>query len=267
MGITRSKHKDLAEPSLYEEKQKEAAKHEGRHLPTEPTPAWVDPKTGARTTGTPALSDASTTGTPALSNAFIIFVLGGPGSGKGTQCDMIVKEYGFKHLSAGDLLREEVKKGTELGKELEGIMKEGKLVPTDVTVKLLREAMEKSTADTFLIDGFPREIQQAKFFKREVKPPQLVIYYDCPEDVMKERLLKRAQTSGRADDNEDTITKRFKTFLECTMPVVEDYEQKGLLVRISAVPPPEEVFKETERAIEKGCNHRTSVHEQEALAA
>ncbi|CAL8469532.1 g9073 [Coccomyxa elongata] len=256
MGICRSKHKDFAEPSLYEEKQREAAKHEGRHLPPEPTPAWVDPGTVSRTTGSPALADAC-----------IVFVLGGPGSGKGTQCDMIVKKYGFVHLSAGDLLREEVKKGTELGKEIEGIMKEGKLVPTDITVKLLREAMEKSTADTFLIDGFPREIHQAQVFERKVKPPQLVIYYDCPEDVMKERLLKRAQTSGRADDNEETITKRFKTFLECTIPVVEYYERKGLLVKISAVPPPEEVFKETEKAIQRGCSHRTNVHEQEALAA
>ncbi len=75
----------------------------------------------------------------------------------------------------------QVKKGTELGKEIEGIMKEGKLVPTDITVKLLREAMQKSTADMFLIDGFPREIHQAHAFEREVKPPQLVIYYDCPK--------------------------------------------------------------------------------------
>lgn len=75
----------------------------------------------------------------------------------------------------------QVKKGTELGKEIEGIMKEGKLVPTDITVKLLQEAMEKSTADTFFIDGFPREIHQAQIFEREVKSPQLVIYYDCPE--------------------------------------------------------------------------------------
>lgn len=75
----------------------------------------------------------------------------------------------------------QVKKGTDLGKEIEGIMKEGNLVPTPITVKLLREAMEKSSSDTFLIDGFPREIKQAENFEREVKPPQLVIFYDSPE--------------------------------------------------------------------------------------
>lgn len=76
-----------------------------------------------------------------------------------------------------------MKKGTDLGKEIEGIMKEGNLVPTPITVKLLREAMEKSSSDTFLIDGFPREIHQAEVFEQEVKPPQLVIFYDCPEVI------------------------------------------------------------------------------------
>ncbi|CAL5229717.1 g13093 [Coccomyxa viridis] len=185
-----------------------------------------------------------------LSKAIIIFVLGGPGSGKGTQCELIVKKYGYKHLSAGDLLREEVKKRTPLGKEMEGLMKEGKLVPTEVTVRLLRQAMQSSSNHKFLIDGFPRALDQAETFEQEVKPPELVLFFDCPEEEMKKRLLKRGESSGRSDDNEETIVKRFRTFLDCSMPVVEYYERKRKLAKISAVPPPDEVFVEVEKAMD-----------------
>lgn len=96
----------------------------------------------------------------------IIFVLGGPGSGKGTQCERIVRDFGMLHLSSGDLLREEVKKGTEIGRTCEQLMKEGKLVPVEVTLKLIKQAMEggKKTAPGFLIDGFPRAVDQAELF-------------------------------------------------------------------------------------------------------
>ncbi|CAG0920984.1 unnamed protein product [Notodromas monacha] len=93
----------------------------------------------------------------------------GPGSGKGTQCEKLKEKYGFVHLSTGDLLREEVSGGSELGKRLEEIMKEGQLVPIDTVMTLLRNAMEKHPkANGFLIDGYPREVDQAKEFEKQV---------------------------------------------------------------------------------------------------
>ncbi|KAK9824973.1 hypothetical protein WJX81_001475 [Elliptochloris bilobata] len=144
-------------------------------------------------------------------------------SGKGTQCAKIVDKYGYVHLSAGDLLREEVKSGSALGRDLEAAMKEGKLVPTGVT---------------------------AEVFENEVLQPQLVLFFDCPEDEMVARLLERGKTSGRSDDNEDTIRKRFETFHKASMPVVERYEAKQQCVRVSAVPPPDAVFAEVCKAMD-----------------
>ena len=96
--------------------------------------------------------------------------LGGPGSGKGTQCERIVRDFGFLHLSAGDLLRDEVKKGTEVGKDCEKLMKEGLLVPVEVTLELLKKAMKqgKKKAKGYLIDGFPRAVDQAQAFEKKV---------------------------------------------------------------------------------------------------
>ncbi|KAG0579308.1 hypothetical protein KC19_4G089500 [Ceratodon purpureus] len=183
----------------------------------------------------------------------IIFVLGGPGSGKGTQCDRIVRDFGYLHLSAGDLLRDEVKYGTEIGQECEQLMKDGKLVPVEVTLKLIKKAMKENRNSTtgFLIDGFPRAVDQAEVFEKKVGRPKLVVFLDCPREEMEKRLLKRGETSGRSDDNMDTILKRFDTFLLESMPVVKYYDnlQPGLVIKVSSVPPPDDVYKEIYCAI------------------
>ena len=94
---------------------------------------------------------------------------GGPGSGKGTQCSRLVKEFGFKHISLGDILREEVKQGTPIGKECSKIMKEGKLVPVNLTMELMKKAMKNSEGTTgYLLDGFPRATSQARAFQKQV---------------------------------------------------------------------------------------------------
>lgn len=159
----------------------------------------------------------------------IVFVLGGPGSGKGTQCARISKEYNYTHLSAGDLLRAEVSTGSELGIKLDELMKEGKIVSTEITLGLLRAAMLKAPADTkgFLIDGFPRELRQARLFEATICPCERVLVFDCPEDIMVERLLERGKTSGRSDDNGETIRKRFKTFQETSLPVITEFKASG----------------------------------------
>ncbi|KAI8610605.1 adenylate kinase-domain-containing protein, partial [Chytriomyces sp. MP71] len=176
----------------------------------------------------------------------IVFVLGGPGCGKGTQCLRISQEFKYIHLSAGDLLRAEVARNSPRAKELEIIMKDGKIVPMEVTLNLLKEGMEKSgEANGFLIDGFPRQLDQAIAFENTIGPCKFVLMFDAPENILETRLLKRGETSGRADDNIQTIKKRFKTFLETSVPVITHYENLGRCVKISSIPHPDEVYQST----------------------
>ncbi|XP_060602072.1 uncharacterized protein LOC132755252 isoform X8 [Ruditapes philippinarum] len=184
----------------------------------------------------------------ALKDVRVVFVIGGPGSGKGTQCERIVEKYGFTHLSSGDLLRAEVASGSARGKELTAIMEKGELVPLDTVLQLLKEAMlaKASTSKGFLIDGYPREMEQGTRFEKEVAPCQFALYFEVSDETMTKRLLGRAETSGRVDDNEETIKKRLKTFHDITTPVVDYYEKEGKLKKVVAESGPDEVFKEVE---------------------
>lgn len=179
--------------------------------------------------------------------------MGGPGSGKGTQCDKIVATYGFTHLSTGDLLRDEVSSGSERGKNLTEIMKRGELVPLDTVLTLLKEAMLKkaSTSKGFLIDGYPRELDQGKKFEADVAPVSCVLYFEVSDATMKSRLLKRAETSGRADDNEETIVKRLKTFHDVTTPVVDYYGAQSKVCTIHAEGTVDEIFANVKAYLDK----------------
>lgn len=192
------------------------------------------------------------------SNVAVIFVLGGPGAGKGTQCANLVRDYHFTHLSAGDLLRaEQDRPGSEFGALIKDCIKNGSIVPMEVTVQLLENAMTETLEKTnskkgkFLIDGFPRKMDQALKFEDSVCPARFVLFFDVPEVVMQKRLLKRGETSGRADDNEESIKKRFRTFVETSMPVVEYYEKQGRVVKVKAVEGPDEVYALTRGKIEE----------------
>ncbi|KAF0893248.1 hypothetical protein E2562_023500 [Oryza meyeriana var. granulata] len=172
---------------------------------------------------------------------FIAFVLGGPGSGKGTQCTRIASDFGFAHLSAGDLLRNEIASGSEKGELILDIIKEGRIVPSEITVELIRKAMESTDAKRVLIDGFPRcEENRIAFERITGTEPDLVIFFDCPEDEMVKRLLGRNQ--GRVDDNIETIKKRLKVFENLNIPVVDYYSSRGKVHKISATGTEEEIF-------------------------
>ncbi|KAJ6328240.1 hypothetical protein OIU76_006130 [Salix suchowensis] len=172
----------------------------------------------------------------------VVFVLGGPGSGKGTQCANIVKHFGYTHLSAGDLLRAEMKSGSENGTMIQDMIKEGKIVPSEVTIKLLQKAMQDSGNDKFLIDGFPRNEENRAAFEAVTKiEPAFVLFFDCSEEEMEKRILSRNQ--GREDDNIETIRKRFKVFLESSLPVVKYYESKGKVQKVDATKSVDEVFE------------------------
>ncbi|XP_042414161.1 UMP-CMP kinase 3-like isoform X2 [Zingiber officinale] len=173
----------------------------------------------------------------------VVFVLGGPGSGKGTQCSKIVENFGFTHLSAGDLLRAEIKSGSENGTMISNMIKEGKIVPSEVTVELLKKAILESGNNKFLIDGFPRNEENRATFENVTKlEPEFILFFDCSEEEMEQRLLGRNQ--GRDDDNIETIRKRFRVFIESSLPVIEYYDQKGKVRKIDAMKPIDDIFED-----------------------
>ncbi|KAL2199302.1 adenylate kinase-domain-containing protein [Corynascus similis CBS 632.67] len=201
--------------------------------------------------------------TPAFSPAevTVLFVLGGPGAGKGTQCSRLVRDYRFKHLSAGDLLRaEQDRPGSQYGQLIRDCIKNGEIVPMEVTVALLENAMREAIASTgvskFLIDGFPRKMDQALKFEEIVCPARLVLFYDCPEAEMERRLLERGKTSGRADDNAESIRKRFRTFVETSMPVVDAYDREGRVVKVDATATPDQVYAATVDKLKKALGDK-----------
>ncbi|KAI3872239.1 hypothetical protein MKW98_011731 [Papaver atlanticum] len=174
---------------------------------------------------------------------FISFVLGGPGSGKGTQCAKIAHTFGFTHLSAGDLLRTEISSNSEKGAVILETIKQGKIVPSEVTVDLIRRAIESSKNHKFLIDGFPRsEENRIAFEKIMGAEPNFVLYFDCPEEEMVKRVLCRNE--GRVDDNIDTLKKRLKIYESLNLPVINYYLAKGKVHKINAVGPEEEIFEQ-----------------------
>ncbi|XP_058122066.1 adenylate kinase isoenzyme 1 [Anopheles ziemanni] len=186
-------------------------------------------------------------------NVPIIWVLGGPGCGKGTQCEKIVAKYNFSHFSTGDLLRDEVASGSEKGKELQDMMKKGILVPNETVLKLLEAAMVKALNGTvgYLIDGYPREPAQGPEFEKFIAPVDIVLYFECSNETLVARILKRAAQSAtvRADDNEETLKTRIATFRENTEKILVQYPTQ--LKRINAERAPEEIFADVEKAIDE----------------
>ena len=183
----------------------------------------------------------------------VVFVLGGPGAGKGTQCARLVEDYGFVHLSAGDLLREERARGGPAAEMIEATIRDGRIVPVEVTVALLRDAMAASGASKFLVDGFPRNFDNLAGWQRVVGDAarvEAVLQYEAPEDVLVARLLERGKTSGRSDDNEESIRKRLRTYAESTLPVVEHYAARpGVVHVIAGDRPVAAVYEDTKRAV------------------
>ncbi|XP_006655698.1 UMP-CMP kinase 1 [Oryza brachyantha] len=192
----------------------------------------------------------------------IVFVIGGPGSGKGTQCAKIVKQFGFTHLSAGDLLREEAKSETEQGTMIKNLMHEGKLVSSDLIVKLLLKAMLQSGNDKFLVDGFPRNEENRHAYENTIHiEPEFLLFIDCSKEEMERRILNRNQ--GRDDDNIDTIRRRFDVFQQSTMPVIQYYEKKGKLRKVDGNRQVDEVFEDV-KAIFAQLNNQGNLPGQQA---
>ncbi|XP_043555182.1 UMP-CMP kinase [Chiloscyllium plagiosum] len=186
----------------------------------------------------------------------VVFVLGGPGAGKGTQCVKIVKKYGYTHLSAGDLLRsEQSKEGTQYGELIDSYIKEGKIVPVEITIKLIKKAMDEKMAqdaakNTFLIDGFPRNTDNLNGWNKQMNDHadvKFVLFFDCSNEVCIQRCLERGKDSGRTDDNVQSLLKRIQTYMQSTKPIIDQYEKEGKVRRVDGAKSVDEVFVDVQK--------------------
>jgi UMP-CMP kinase len=197
-------------------------------------------------------SISSTSSSTAFPDCQVVFVVGGPGAGKGTQCFLLEErlKHGWKHLSAGDLLRAERKSGGALGDLINQKIANGELVPSSITVKLLENAMaaayQENKTTNFLIDGFPRSFENMDAWNDTMKrhAVKCMLNFECPEEVLVGRLLERGQSSGRSDDNMETIRKRFRTYQQESMPIIKRCGDEGIKIhQIASDQSVEQVYK------------------------
>ena len=190
----------------------------------------------------------------------VVFVLGGPGAGKGTQCARIVEKYGYIHLSAGELLRDERKNpDSQYGELTEKYIKDGKIVPVEITIGLLRREMNQTMAanaqkNKFLIDGFPRNQDNLQGWNKTMDGKadiSFVLFFDCNNEICIEQCLERGKGSGRSDDNRGSLEKRIQTYLQSTKPIIDLYEEMGKVRKIDASKSVDEVFDEVVKIFDK----------------
>lgn len=164
---------------------------------------------------------------------FNLVIFGAPGSGKGTQSDRLIDRYGLHHISTGEVLRDHIARGTELGKIADSYISKGNLIPDDLMIKILADVLDSnaSAAKGVIFDGFPRTIAQAEALETLLAERgtrlHAVVGLDVPEEELTERLLKRGLESGRSDDNRETIRKRLEVYHSQTQPLREYYENRG----------------------------------------
>ena len=179
----------------------------------------------------------------------LLFV-GPPGAGKGTQAALVASRLGVPHISTGEMFRDHVTSGTDLGRQVQELMEAGAYVPDEITVAMLADRMRSPDTDEgFILDGFPRTIGQVASLDKLLGPDGLdrVVLFDVDEERLVERMLAR----GRADDSEETIRSRFKVYEEQTAPLVELYRSRGLVVSVDGEGEVDEVTERILRMLEK----------------
>jgi len=179
-----------------------------------------------------------------------VIICGAPGSGKGTQSELIIKKYNLKHISTGDLLRKEIADGTQLGKDANTYISTGQLVPDDVIIRMIAhklDTMDKNEISGIILDGFPRTLAQAealeKMLEERGEETEVLVDLNVHEDELINRLLMRGKTSGRTDDNLETIQKRLNVYHSQTKPVSEFYKNKGKYASVHGMGTIDEIFK------------------------
>lgn len=186
-----------------------------------------------------------------------LVLFGAPGSGKGTQSAKLIDEYGLYHISTGDVLRNHIANGTELGKIADSFISKGQLIPDDLMIRILDDVLDKEAADKegVVFDGFPRTVAQADALKELLKKRgtdlHAVIGLDVPEQELIDRLLKRGEISGRSDDNLETIQNRLNVYHNQTQPLRDYYEKEGKFIPVNGSGIVDEIFNEISKGIEK----------------
>ena len=185
-----------------------------------------------------------------------IILLGAPGAGKGTQAQFIMNKFGIPQISTGDMFRAAIKEGTELGKQAKALMDEGKLVPDELTVALVKDRIaQPDCANGFLLDGFPRTIPQADALKamlakRGHKIAAMIELF-VPEEELMKRLILRGQQSGRSDDNEETIKKRLNVYHTQTSPLIDWYKKEDIHHHVEGLGTIDDIFGRIATVIEE----------------
>lgn len=181
-----------------------------------------------------------------------ILILGPQGSGKGTQAKRIAAAYGVPHVATGDILREAVANGSELGAQVRPILERGDLVPDDLMVGLIRERLAEE--ESFVLDGFPRTMAQAEALDSMLdeigKPLDAVILLQVSDEIATARLRERAVQEGRADDSPEAIANRLRLYHELTELVVDRYQLAGIEVIVDGEQTVDEVFAAIQDALE-----------------
>ncbi|WP_436795866.1 adenylate kinase [Actinospongicola halichondriae] len=185
---------------------------------------------------------------------FRALLLAPPGAGKGTQGERLAERHGVPHLATGDLLRDHVARNTELGQAAKEHMDAGGLVPDDLVISMVNEALGgRQPREDFLLDGFPRTLPQAEgayeWGRNKNRTFHAVIMLDVPEDELVRRLVERGRDSGRSDDTEDVIRNRLRIYEENTAPLIDFYEERGILLRIDGLGTVDEVTERVEKGL------------------
>ena len=188
-------------------------------------------------------------------------IFGGPGSGKGTQSARLIDNYGLYHISTGELLRDHIKRKTEIGKTANEYISKGQLIPDDLMISIIEDVLDKEAKDKkgVILDGFPRTIKQAEaleeFLKSRGTDLHAVVGLEVPDEELIDRLLKRALESGRSDDNPETIKKRIDVYHNQTTPLREHYIGKGKYIPIQGTGNVDDIF----HSIKDGLKEKTGI--------
>lgn len=191
-----------------------------------------------------------------------IVLFGAPGSGKGTQSAKLIDEYGLYHISTGEVLRDHISRGTDLGKIAQTYISKGELIPDDLMIQILDDVLEKNAADKngVVFDGFPRTIPQADALKGLLQKRgtdlHAVVGLEVPEEELIERMLNRGKQTGRADDNPETIKNRLNVYHQQTLPLQAYYVSEGKYIPVKGQGVVDEIFNDIAEGIEKKTGHK-----------
>ena len=189
-------------------------------------------------------------------------IFGAPGSGKGTQSAKLIDEYGLYHISTGELLRDHIKRGTELGRTANEFISKGQLIPDDLMIRILDDVLDSEAAakNGVVLDGFPRTIAQAEaleeLFRKRGTELHAVIGLEVPEEELVDRMIKRGQETGRTDDNIDTIKTRLDVYHSQTMPLRDYYLKENKYIPVNGIGIVDEIFDDIAAGLEQATGVR-----------